>query len=215
MKQAFKSGFVTVTGRPNVGKSTLINALTGEHVAITSPKPQTTRKNQLAILTEKNYQIVFVDTPGLHVPKTKLGEYMVNCVDNALDSSEIVMYLYDSTESNVSDANKKFCEKLSKLSNVKKLLVLTKIDLIEKDKLLPIISELTSICEFDSVIPVSSVKKDGTKIIITELLKYLPEGPAYYTDDITTTSTVRDMAAEIIREKVLYFTNDEVPHGVG
>ena len=215
MKQAFKSGFVTVTGRPNVGKSTLINALTGEHVAITSPKPQTTRKNQLAILTEKNYQIVFVDTPGLHVPKTKLGEYMVNCVDNALDSSEIVMYLYDSTESNVSDANKKFCEKLSKLSNVKKLLVLTKIDLIEKDKLLPIISELTSICEFDSVIPVSSVKKDGTKIIITELLKYLPEGPAYYTDDITTTSTVRDMAAEIIREKVLYFTNDEVPHGGG
>ncbi|MCR5056877.1 MAG: GTPase Era [Clostridia bacterium] len=215
MKKSFKSGFVTVTGRPNVGKSTLINALTGEHVAITSPKPQTTRKNQLAILTEKHFQIVFIDTPGLHVPKTKLGEYMVNCVDNALDSSEIIMYLYDATESSVSDANRNFCEKLAKLPNTKKLLVLTKIDLIEKDRLLPIISELTGLCEFDSVIPVSSVKKDGLKIVVDEILKYLPEGPAYYEDDITTTSTVRDMAAEIIREKVLYFTNDEVPHGVG
>ena len=115
MKKSFRSGFVTVTGRPNVGKSTLINALTGEHVAITSPKPQTTRKNQLAILTEKQFQIVFIDTPGLHVPKTKLGEYMVNCVDNALDSSEIIMYLYDATESSVSDANRNFCEKLAKL----------------------------------------------------------------------------------------------------
>lgn len=215
MEKSFKSGFVTVTGRPNVGKSTLINALTGEHVAITSPKPQTTRKNQLAILTTEDYQIVFIDTPGLHAPKNKLGEYMVKSVDNALDSSEIIMYLYDSTESTVSEANRRFCEKLASFTDAKKLLILTKIDLINKDKLLPIISELTKLCEFDSVIPVSSVKRDGMNIIIDEILKYIPEGPGYYPDDISTTSTVRDMAAEIIREKVLYFINEEVPHGVG
>ena len=215
MKKAFRSGFVTVTGRPNVGKSTLINALTGEHIAITSPKPQTTRKNQQAILTTDDYQIVFIDTPGLHVPKTRLGEYMMKSAESAIDSSDIIMFLYDSTESSVSEATKNYCRRLASIGGLVKILVLTKIDLIEKDKLLPIIYQLSSLCAFDSVIPVSSVKRDGTEIIINEILKYLPEGPRFYPDDISTTSTVREMCAEIIREKVLYYTNDEVPHGVG
>lgn len=215
MDKHFKSGFVTVTGRPNAGKSTLINALTGEHIAITSPKPQTTRKNQLAILTTGSYQIVFVDTPGLHAPKTKLGEFMVKSIDNAIDSGEIILYLYDSTDANISEAARNFCKKLSEIKYAKKILVLTKIDLIEKDKLLPIISELTGLCDFEAVVPLSSVKRDGTGILVSEIVKLLPEGPAYYDEDISTTSSVRDMAAEIIREKVLYFTNDEVPHGVG
>ncbi|MBQ7445674.1 MAG: GTPase Era [Clostridia bacterium] len=215
MDKHFKSGFVTVTGRPNAGKSTLINALTGEHIAITSPKPQTTRKNQLAILTTGSYQIVFVDTPGLHAPKTKLGEFMVKSIDNAIDSGEIILYLYDSTDANISEAARSFCKKLSEIKYAKKILVLTKIDLIEKDKLLPIISELTGLCDFEAVVPLSSVKRDGTGILVSEIVKLLPEGPAYYDEDISTTSSVRDMAAEIIREKVLYFTNDEVPHGVG
>ncbi len=215
MKEHFKSGFVTVTGRPNVGKSTLINALTGEHIAITSPKPQTTRKNQLAILTTDDYQIVFVDTPGLHVPKTKLGEFMVKSVDSALDLCEVILYLYDATDGEISEANRNFCKKLQDIKYAKKILVITKIDLIEKDKLLPIIAGLSSLCDFEAVIPVSSLKKDGLKIVVDEIVKLLPEGPGYYPDDITTTSTVRDICAEIIREKVLYFTNDEVPHGVG
>lgn len=212
---SFKSGFVTVVGRPNVGKSTLINALTGEKVAITSPKPQTTRSKQLAILTEKNYQIIFVDTPGIHSPKNKLGEFMVKTAEDAITATDVILYLYDATEDFVSEANKSIIEKVKAETNIKKLLVITKVDLVEKEKLLSIIAKLMSLCDFDEVIPVSAIKKDGLNIIIEEILKYLPEGPLYYPDDISTVSTIRELALEIIREKVLLFTNDEVPHGTG
>ncbi len=215
MTEKFKSGFVTVVGRPNVGKSTLINALTGEKIAITSPKPQTTRNKQLAIITEKNYQIVFVDTPGIHSPKNRLGEFMVKTAEDAISATDVILYLYDATENVISEANKNIIERISGETKTKKILIITKVDLVEKEKILGIIAGITNLCEFDDVIPVSAVKKDGLSIIIDTIVNYLPEGPLYYPDDISTVSTVREIAEEIIREKVLYFTNDEVPHGVG
>lgn len=215
MKNEFKSGFVTVIGRPNVGKSTLINALTGEKIAITSPKPQTTRSKQLAILTEKDYQIVFVDTPGIHSPKTKLGEFMVKTAEDAICATDVILYLYDATEDFVNEANKNIIARIRAESEIKKILVITKVDMVEKEKILGIIAKVTELCDFDEVIPVSALKKDGLKIVIDEILKYLPNGPMYYPDDISTVSTVRELALDIIREKVLLLTNDEVPHGVG
>ena len=214
-EKSFLSGFVSVIGRPNAGKSTLINALTGEKIAITSAKPHTTRKSQLAILTEEGYQIIFVDTPGIHSPKNKLGEFMVKTANDAMTSTDIIMFLYDATEKYVSNENKDIVSRVAGEKKAKKFLIITKVDLVEKEKILGIIKSLNELCEFDTVIPVSAVKRDGTKIIIEEILKYLPEGPLYYPDDISTVSTVREISEEIVREKVLFYTSYEVPHGVG
>ncbi len=211
----FKSGFVTVVGRPNVGKSTLINAMAGEKLAITSPKPQTTRNKFFAIITEKDYQIVFIDTPGIHKPKNKLGEFMVKTASDSMSGADMILYLYDSSYKSVSPADKEIIEQIADSSAAKKMLILTKIDLVKKDDLLSIISEITKLADFDEVIPVSSVKDDGVDIVLKTIVDALPEGPLYFPEDIATDSTVREMSTEIIREKILYFTDDEVPHGVG
>ncbi|MBP1588132.1 MAG: GTPase Era [Clostridia bacterium] len=214
MENSFKAGFVTVIGRPNAGKSTLINKLIGEKVAITSPRPQTTRKNQLGILNGDNYQIVFIDTPGIHSPKNKLGEYMVKSANDAMTATDVIIFLYDATENEVSQANEELLARVAAV-DAKKLLVITKIDLVEKEKLLTIIGRISGNYNFDSIIPVSALKNDGLDIVVNELLEMIPESPPFYDEDIYTVSTVRDIAAEIIREKILYFTNEEVPHGTG
>ena len=214
MEKSFKAGFVTVVGRPNAGKSTLINKLIGEKVAITSPRPQTTRKNQLGILSGDGYQIVFVDTPGIHSPRNKLGEYMVKSAGDAMNATDVIIFLYDAQDSNAASANEDLLSRVA-AADAAKLLVITKIDLVEKEKLLTIIGDVSAKYAFDSIIPVSALKNDGLDIIIEEILKLLPESPPYYDEDIYTVSTVRDIAAEIIREKILLFTNEEVPHGTG
>ena len=212
-----KSGFVTVVGRPNAGKSTLINSLLGEKIAITSPKPQTTRNNMRAIITEKDYQIIFIDTPGIHKPKNKLGEFMVQSASSTFNEVDVVMYLYDATNKEISQSDINIVEniKAAKNSTRKVFLVITKMDLVPKEQALGIISKMTELMEFDEIIPISAVKKDGTDVILKLLVDALPEGPCYFPEDIPTDATLREITREIIREKILFFTNDEVPHGVG
>lgn len=211
----FKSGFVTVVGRPNVGKSTLINAMAGEKLAITSPKPQTTRTKMMAIITEKDYQIIFIDTPGIHKPKNRLGEYMVKTAEDTLTGADMILYLFDASHKSVLPSDKDIIRQVAAANASKKMLILTKIDLIRKDEVLSLISAITELARFDEVIPVSALKDDGVDIVLKSIVESLPEGPMYFPEDIATDSTVREMTTEIIREKILYFTDDEVPHGVG
>ena len=212
---SFKSGFVTVVGRPNVGKSTLINSIAGEKLAITSPKPQTTRNRLMAIVTEKSYQIVFVDTPGIHRPKNRLGEYMVKTAADSMSGADIILYLYDASFKSVSPADREIIKQVSEAKAGRKMLVLTKIDMVKKEEVLGLIAAVTKLAEFDEVIPVSALKNDGVNIVVDSIVKALPEGPMYFPGDISTDSSIREIAAELIREKILYFTDDEVPHGVG
>ncbi len=211
----FKSGFITVVGRPNVGKSTLINAMAGEKLAITSPKPQTTRNKLMAIITEEDYQIVFIDTPGIHKPKNRLGEFMVKTAEDTMSGADMILYLFDASHKSILPADREIIEQVSNAGASKTMLILTKIDLIKKDEVLALISQITEIGKFDEVIPVSAIKDDGVDIVLKSIVSYLPEGPMYFPEDIATDSTVREMTTEIIREKILYFTDDEVPHGVG
>ncbi len=210
-----RSGFVTVIGRPNVGKSTLINGLMGEKVAITSPKPQTTRSNLRAIITEESYQIILLDTPGIHKPQNKLGEYMMQSVSGALNDVDLILYLYDASEKEIGPGDSRILEQLRSIGGTPMFLVLNKIDLIPKENLLHLISQLSQACPFEQIIPVSAKKADGLAVLRKEILRKLPEGPRYFPDNISTDSTIRDISREIIREKILYFTNEEVPHGVG
>lgn len=209
----FKSGFVAVIGRPNAGKSTLINRITGEKIAITSPKPQTTRNRITAIVTESDYQIVFLDTPGIHKPKNRLGEYMVKTASDAMPGADVILFLHDCTHKSLSDADEELIAQVSSVPNAKKMLLLTKIDLVKKEDVLSVIASITAHAQFDEVIPVSALKNDGVDIVRDAIVKVLPEGPMYFPEDISTESTIREMTAEIIREKILYFTDDEVPHG--
>jgi len=214
-KMAFKSGFISIVGRPNVGKSTLVNSLTGEKISIISDKPQTTRNNLRAIITEKNYQIVFIDTPGIHKPKNKLGEFMVSTATNSLSEVNGIVYIYDATEKNIGPGDHYILEQIKQIKETPVFLVLNKIDLIKKEDLLELISKLSAEYEFTSVIPMSALKGQGVPLLSLEICKILPEGPMYYPDDIITDSPVRQICTEIIREKILNFTNEEVPHGVG
>ena len=210
-----KSGFVTVIGRPNVGKSTLINSLTGEKISITSPKPQTTRNNLRAIVTEKDCQIIFIDTPGIHTPKNKLGEFMTQAAVSSLESVDAVVYMYDAADTKLTKSDQNILALLKEIKHTPIFLVINKIDAVPKENILQIIAFLTKELSFTDIIPISALKKDGTKILLDGLRNVLPEGPSYYAEDIITDSTVKEICTEIIREKILRFTNEEVPHGVG
>ena len=206
----FKSGFVTVIGRPNVGKSTLVNRIVGEKVAIVSNKPQTTRTRITAVYQDEESQIVFVDTPGVHKPRNKLGNYMVNAALTTMDDMDAVLFMVDAAKNVVDEA---IIKKLNQ-SKAATILVINKIDLVAKERVLEIIAQYSELCNFDTIVPISAQKDDGIDILMNEIKKFLPYGPKYFPDDMITDQPEKQMAGEMIREKVLRFLSDEVPHGV-
>ena len=214
----FHSGFVSILGRPNAGKSTLLNALVGEKVAIISPKPQTTRNRILGILHAPQQkgrpggQVVLIDTPGVHRPDTSLGRKMMAEVREALDGCELVLLIVDVTR-RFSQSDHSVLE-MAKKSNTPVFLLLNKIDLLRgtKDKLLPIIDEYRKLHEFREIIPLSARKREGLDVLLEKLIRFLPEGPRYFADDQITDQPVRFMVAEIIREQILVETSEEVPY---
>ena len=209
--QQFHSGFVAVVGRPNVGKSTLVNRLVGEKVSIVSPKPQTTRNRILGIVGTEHSQVVFVDTPGIHKPKTKLGEYMEKSVQDAVQGIDILCVLIDASKPRPEDHE---LAEGYKDFKVPKYLLLNKTDLVRPQDLLPIISSFAD-AGFDMVLPISAKSGEGLDTLMQEIYKYLPQGPKYYPDDLWTDQNERQMIAEIIREKALMNLREEVPHGIG
>ena len=208
----FKSGFAAVIGRPNVGKSTLINRLIGQKIAITSDKPQTTRSRIQCILTVDDAQVIFLDTPGIHKPKFKLGEYMLRAAEGTLKEVDAILFVIDASEK-FGGGEKYILERL-KATDRPVILVVNKLDLIEREKVLPIIADYSARRNFAAIVPISAA--DGTNVdaLLDELKKHLPEGPKYYPDDMVTDQPERLIVAELIREKLLHLTEDEVPHSI-
>lgn len=206
----FKSGFVTIAGKPNVGKSTLLNALVGEKVAIVSWRPQTTRNKINGILNGENYQIVFVDTPGIHEAKNTLSEYMMKSVKSALDGVDAVIYVI-SAEKRFDDKDKDFIFSYKK--NVPVIVVINKVDAVEKRVVFELMRELGEM-GIDEIIPTSAVKGDNVDILKNTVVDLMKEGEAYYPEDEFTDLNMRFMAGEIIREKAMRLLNDEVPYGI-
>lgn len=211
----FKSGFITVIGKPNAGKSTIINRLVGEKVAITSPKPQTTRSNLRAIITESDHQMIFIDTPGIHTPKNKLGEYMVNSAASTFSEVDVIVMVCDATDRSLSENDTRIIEKLKGVRSKPVFLVINKTDAVRKESILEKIAVYSELYDFKEIIPISALKDDGMDILYNAILGCLKEGPQYFPGNITADTTMRTIVSEIVREKILLNTNDEVPHGVG
>lgn len=211
--EKFKSGFVSIIGRTNVGKSTLINSLIGEKIAITANKSQTTRTVIKAIINNRNSQIIFTDTPGIHKPKTKLGTTMNDNAWATIPEVDIILFIVEATSNGIGKGEQMILEKL-KESNKKAILVINKIDLIEKEKLLKLIDLYNKEYNFVATIPISATQNENTNKIITEIEKNLPEGPAYYDVEEYTDQTERQLVEELIREKALRLLDQEVPHGI-
>ncbi|MCL2874197.1 MAG: GTPase Era [Defluviitaleaceae bacterium] len=212
MNKSFKSGFITIIGKPNVGKSTLMNALIGEKIAIVTNKPQTTRNKIRCILTEEEFQAVFIDTPGIHDPKTKLGNFMVGSSISAFSEADIILYLVEPTEK-ISKIDMSIIERLKNIkANI--FLSINKIDKIERSELLSIIDKYQELFEFKEIIPISAAKRDGLENLTETIKQYLPIGPKYFPDDMLTDQPERQIAAEIIREKSLMLLQEEIPHGI-
>lgn len=209
----FKSGFVSIIGRTNVGKSTLINSLIGEKIAITANKSQTTRTVIRAIINNKNSQIIFIDTPGIHKPKTKLGTTMNDNAWSTIPEVDIILFIVEATSNGIGKGDQMIIEKL-KESNKKAILVINKIDLVEKEKLLKLIELYNKEYNFVATIPISATQNENTNKIIKEIEKNLPEGPAYYDIEEYTDQTERQLVEELIREKALRLLDQEVPHGI-
>lgn len=207
-----RSGFVSVVGRANVGKSTLVNLFVGEKITIVSPKPQTTRNTIRGVLTRGGAQAVFLDTPGLHRPRTKLGGYMVKCAVSALFESDVVLFMTEPRlRAPEEDAN--IIEKLRK-TEAAVFLVINKVDTVAKPDLLKIIENYIKLRPFDEIFPVSALKADNTGALLDAIFKRLPDGPMYFPEDSVTDMPERTLAAEIIREKALSFLQEEIPHGI-
>lgn len=207
-----KSGFITLAGRPNVGKSSLLNLLIGQKVAIVSPKPQTTRNRILAVLTEGESQAVFLDTPGMHRPQTRLGEYMVKAAGTALDDVDIVLLVVE-PKGAVHPIEAQILEHAEKNRSAV-VLAVNKTDVYEPAKIAETIAAFAAVREFDAVVPVSAKRNDGIDILKGELMKLLPEGPWHFDEDTLTDQPERQMVAEIIREKALAALSEEIPHGI-
>ena len=207
----FLSGFAAIVGRPNVGKSTMMNAMVGEKVAIVSNRPQTTRNRIMGVATEKDHQIVFLDTPGLHKPRTKLGEYMVKSVQDAMDGIDVLLVLVD--VSDVGPQDRAIVEEMAS-RKVKKILVLNKTDIVDEAKLMATIQSFSGE-KYDAIVPVSARTGKNMQELRKLIVSFLPEGPKYFPDDMMTDQPERLICAEIIREKALLHLREEVPHGVG
>ena len=212
MKENFKSGFVAIIGRPNVGKSTLMNHLIGQKIAITSNKPQTTRNKIQTVYTCDEGQIVFLDTPGIHKAKNKLGEYMVQVAERTLKEVDAIMWLVEPSTF-VGAGERHIAEQLQKVG-VPVILIINKIDTVKKEELLPAIDTYRKICDFAEIIPCSALRGNNTQDIIPSIFKYLPYGPMFYDEDTVTDQPQRQIAAEIIREKALHALDEEIPHGI-
>lgn len=210
----FKSGFVSIVGKTNVGKSTLLNALVGEKIAIMANKAQTTRTAIRGIVNRTNAQIIFIDTPGIHKPKTKLNEIMVNTAYDNMHNVDVVLMLVDATKDYVGKAETIIIEKLQEAKSKNVILVINKIDLIQKTKLLSLMDAYSKLYDFKEIIPISALKKDGIEKILSAIESLLPTGPAYYDIEEYTDQTMRQLVEEIIREKALRFLDQEVPHGI-
>ncbi len=206
-----KTGFIAIVGRPNVGKSTLLNAILGEKVAIVSSKPQTTRNRITGIYTKEESQIVFLDTPGVHSPRTKLGDYMMKSVRSSLMSSDAVIFMVEAGKP-VGEIEKNITEKI-KAASLPAVLVINKTDLVNRERLAETISAYAALHDFDAFVPVSAAKNKNVDIVIEECEKFLYESEWIFPDDIVTDQPERQIAAEIIREKLLRSLNDEIPHG--
>lgn len=212
MSNNYKSGFVAVIGRPNVGKSTLINSLIGQKIAIMSDKPQTTRNKILCVLTQDDAQILFIDTPGIHKPKHKLGEYMVKAAENTLKEVDVILFVIDATE-NIGAGELYIMERLEN-TQAPVILVVNKVDQINKQQILPVISRYSDKLNFVGAIPISAREKTNLDQLVDEIKKYLDEGPQYYPSDMITDQPERLVIGELIREKVLHLTKEEIPHAI-
>lgn len=208
-----KSGFVTIIGRPNVGKSTLLNHLAGQKIAIVSNKPQTTRTAIKGIINRENAQIIFTDTPGIHKPKNKLGEKMSETIDEASQGVDVVLYLIEATDKGIGTANEFILKKVKEL-NQKTILVINKVDKIAKEHILELMKMYSDKYEFEAIIPISAKEDDGIEILLDKITELLPEGPMYYDKDAFTDQTERQIIEETIREKALKVLDDEIPHGI-
>lgn len=209
----FKSGFVAIVGRTNVGKSTLINNLVGEKIAAMANKVQTTRTAIKGIVNRENSQIIFIDTPGIHKPKTKLNQTMVETSFATIPDSDVVLFLIEATSDDIGPGDRMILEKIKEAKR-KTILIINKIDLVKREKLLSLIEKYSKEYDFEAVIPVSALQKKYNEAILDEIEKNLKEGPAYYNIEEYTDQTVRQLAEETIREKALQLLDQEVPHGI-
>ena len=212
MEKSTKSGFVTLIGRPNVGKSTLMNRLIGQKIAITSNKPQTTRNRIQTVYTDERGQIVFLDTPGIHKAKNKLGEYMVNVAENTLKEVDVILWLVEPTTF-IGAGERHIAEQLQKVTTPV-ILVINKVDTVKKEEILVFIDAYRKIYDFAEIIPVSALKGTNTDDVVETIFKYLPYGPMFYDEDTVTDQPMRQIVAELIREKALRCLDEEIPHGI-
>lgn len=212
MEENFKSGFVTIIGRPNVGKSTLMNKIIGQKISITSNKPQTTRNRIQTVYTKEDGQIIFVDTPGIHKAKSKLGEYMVNVAQKSLNEVDVVLWLVE--PSTYIGAGDEYI--VNQLKNIKTpvILVINKVDTVKKEDILKYIDAYRKIYDFAEIVPVCAIKGDNVPTLLDIIFKYLPYGPQFYDEDTITDQPLRQIVAELIREKALHALDEEIPHGI-
>ena len=212
MSEQYKAGFATLIGRPNVGKSTLMNHLIGQKIAITSNKPQTTRNRIQTVYTSEEGQIVFLDTPGIHKAKNKLGDYMVGVAQKTLSEVDVILWLVEPT--NYIGAGEQYIIEQLKKTKTPKILVINKVDTVKKNEILGFIDTYRKELDFDEIVPVSALKGDNTDTLLSCIFKYLPYGEAFYDEDTVTDQPMRQIVAELIREKALRLLSDEIPHGV-
>lgn len=208
----FKSGFVSIVGRPNVGKSTLMNSVVGEKIAIMSDKPQTTRNTIQAVYTDKECQMVFLDTPGIHKPKNKLGEFMVKSATDAFKNVDVVLYVVDESKK-IGPGDRMIIENL-RVIKTPKILVLNKIDMLSEEELFDLMKMYDAENMFDEIVPISALKGKNTDRLLKVIERYLEEGPQYFPEYMITDQPERVLVSELIREKVLHYVHDEIPHGV-
>lgn len=210
--ESVKSGFVTLIGRPNVGKSTLMNKIIGQKIAITSNKPQTTRNRIQTVYTDERGQIIFVDTPGIHKAKNKLGEYMVGTAEKTIDEVDVICWLVEPATF-IGAGERRIIERLKKV-HAPVILVINKVDTVKKEEVLPVIDCYRKEIDFQEIVPVSAKTGDNVDDLLDTIFKYLTYGPMYYDQDTVTDQPLRQIVAELIREKALHALNDEVPHGI-